>query len=373
MSWPVVLASGGPRERGRLYGAAAATRIGRSLELYEEVFRRYAGLSWADVRAHAEAFVEPIDAYDVQLLPEIEGIAEGAAAEAEDILTLNLRTEIMFGLDVRRDAAIGCTALGVAGVRGGPIVAQNWDWKPAVRETCVVLACAPHGRPAFVTVVEAGLVAKFGLNEHRLAVATNALNSSRDRGTPGVPYHAILRRILTSETIDEAIGAVLDGPRSSSANYLVGSADGRLVDLEVTPGGRDDAHVREGARLVHTNHFTWPTPRPFEDVGALDGDGSARRCDVAEAGLSAETPTAASIEDVLRDHANHPTSVCAHEDHAVDPIEDYVTIASFVAALGAGATWITDGPPCERPFEPVGVAGLLERARSTAASGVPTR
>jgi isopenicillin-N N-acyltransferase-like protein len=375
VTWPVVFASGGPRERGRAYGLAAASRIASSLELYDAVFRRYAELRWAQARDRAGAFVEAIDAYDVELLPEIEGIAEGAGVDAEDILALNLRTEIMFGLDVRpRAAPTECTALGIADVAGGPIVAQNWDWKPAVRQTCVILACAPHARPRFATIVEAGLLAKFGLNDHGLALATNALTSSRDRGEPGVPYHAVLRRILTSATFDEAVDAATGAQRASSANYLIGSADGRLVDLETTPGGPDDVHAAEGERLVHANHFTWPTPRPFRDVGRVDGEDSVQRHATTERAVATGGPSVDDVMAALRDHTGRPSSVCAHDDPSVEPVEDYVTVAAFVAALGSGRTWVTQGNPCEQPFEPLPAADLLARARregSARASAAP--
>src|SRR5437899_11395676 len=105
MSWPLVLAVGGPRERGRPYGSQVAGRVSRSIEIYDEVFRAYAGLEWKTVRDRAGAFVEAIDAYDHQVLPEIEGIAEGAGVDAEDVLALNIRTEVMYGL------ARECTAV----------------------------------------------------------------------------------------------------------------------------------------------------------------------------------------------------------------------------------------------------------------------
>ena len=374
MTWPVVLTSGGPRERGRAYGLAAAARIGSSLALYEAVFRRYADITWADARDRAGAFVDAIDAYDVELIPEIEGIAEGASVDAEDVLALNLRTEVMFGLDDRPSSVPReCTALAVADVPGGPIVAQNWDWKPAVRETCVILACAPRGRPRFVTIVEAGLLAKFGLNDHGLALATNALTSSRDHGEPGVPYHAVLRRILTSATFDEAVAAVTQPTRASSANYLIGSADGRLVDLEVTPGGPEASSASSGSRLAYANHFTWPAPRGFRDVGRVDGEDSVRRHAAAEAAITTSEPTLEDVRRVLRDHEGQPSSVCAHADPDVHPVDDYVTVASFVAALGSHRAWITDGNPCERPFEALDLEGLFGDAgdADTTATAAP--
>ena len=125
VSWPVVTVTGGPRERGRSYGEQARDRVHRSLGLYEKVVRHYTGMRWPAVRDRAGVFAGPIDDYDVRLLPEIEGIAEGAAVEADDILALNVRTEVMFGM-----ASGECTAIcTTANDREDAHVqlAQNWD------------------------------------------------------------------------------------------------------------------------------------------------------------------------------------------------------------------------------------------------------
>jgi isopenicillin-N N-acyltransferase-like protein len=364
----VVLAAGGPRERGRAYGAQAADRVRRSVEIYERVFALYAQLPWADVRGRAAAFVEAIDVYDVQLLPEIEGIAEGAGVEAEDVLAVNLRTEVMFGLDARAAHAAmkECTALGLRpGLTGGRVViAQNWDWKPLVRDTCVLLVCAPHDRPGFVTFVEAGMWAKCGANEAGIGLATNALQSSRDHGEPGVPYHAILRRVLTSPTFDEAVEAVTEGPRASSANYLIGHRDGPTIDIETTPGGPDASFGTGGSGLAHTNHFLWPSPRPFKDVGRIDGEDSLVRQARAERAL-AGTVTLDDVRTVLASHDDPRGTVCAHGDPSLDPAEDYVTVATMIADLTAGTLAISDGNPCEGPFETISIADLLQRARAS--------
>jgi len=53
---------------------------------------------------------------------EMQGVADGAGVEYEDILAMNVRTEIAFG--AFND---GCTALSwKAGEKS--LLAQNWDW-----------------------------------------------------------------------------------------------------------------------------------------------------------------------------------------------------------------------------------------------------
>ena len=256
--------------------------------------------------------------------------------------------------------------MGVAGTH--PLVAQTWDWKPGARHTVVVLVGAPHDRPGFVTIVEAGLLAKCGMNEAGVAVALNALQSSADRGEVGVPLHVGLRRAMTSGTFEEAVDAIERGPRASSGNYLVGARDGRVVDLEVLPGGPEE--VYRPSSLAHTNHFLRPTPRPFKDLARLDGDESVGRFEEADGALGVGEDLA-TITATLRSHERWPDSICQHGDPSDDPAMDHVTVAAMVADPVAGVLHAADGNPCERTFEAFDVADLLAAARTS--QGAPAR
>jgi isopenicillin-N N-acyltransferase like protein len=362
VGWPVVAVAGGPRERGRAYGERARDRIHGSLELYERVFRHATGLRWRDVVDRVGAFAGPIDDYDVRLLPELEGIAEGAAVEAEDVLALNVRTEVMFGMAARECTAV-CTGAN-AGENAHVLLAQNWDWKPDARATCIVLVAVPHDGPPFASFVEAGLLAKFGLNAAGLGVAANALTSSLDRGEPGVPFHAILRRILTSPSFDEAVHAVTSPVRASSANYLVASRDGRAADLEAAPGGGRSVTRTDGDRLAHANHFLAApggTADRGKDLERLDpASSSVARQAAAEAWTAGSSDP--SVDDLLETFADHDAPLCQHAAPGVAPEEAYETIATVAMDLTDGAFWITDGPPCTTAAERSDLASLVARA-----------
>lgn len=352
----MVAVAGGPRERGRAYGSGARDRVHGSLELYEAVFGHHTGLRWREVRDRAGAFADPIDAYDVRLLPELEGIAEGAAVDAEDVLALNVRTEVMFGMRPTE-----CTALCSAGSAEAPraLLAQNWDWKPGARHTCVLLVQKPHDAPASATFVEAGLLAKCGISSSGIGVAANALTSTLDRGVPGVPFHAILRRILTSSSFEEAVEAVRSPRRASSANYLVASSDGRAADLEALPGDRDHVAVREGARLAHANHFLERPPPGVRDLERLaPATTSSARQAAAERGV-AEAGTLDDLLEVLRDHE---APVCRHASPGDRPEEADETIAAIAMDLAAGSLWLTEGPPCTAEVERLELGTLLAQA-----------
>jgi isopenicillin-N N-acyltransferase like protein len=200
------------------------------------------------------------------------------------------------------------------------------------------------------------------MNEARIALTANALTSSRDRGEPGVPFHAILRAILTSATHGEATASVSRAWRASSANYLISSGDGAAVNLEVGPGGPETIFATTEPALAHANHFLWPD-RPFKDLGRIDGEDSVRRQSIAETALR-ERVDVETLAGVLRDHEGRPSSVCAHEDDGVVPQDDYVTVASLIMRPDDGEILLTRGNPCEAAYERYRVDELVAEARA---------
>ena len=331
----------------------------RSLELYEKIFRHHTSMRWPAVRARAGAFAGPIDDYDIRLLPEIEGIAEGAAVDAEDILALNVRTEVMFGMASRECTAL-CTPAG-GSEDAHVLLAQNWDWHPGARETCVLLVEAPHDGPPFVTLVEAGLLAKCGMNDRGIGLAATALTSTLDRGAPGVPFHAILRRILTSDSFDEAADAVTAPIRASSGNYLLASRDGRAANLEAAPGGPERVHRSDGQRHAHANHFLRPSRSGVKDLERIDDSStSLARQAAADTWVSAKAER--SIDDVLGALRDHSAPVCQHADGAESPEAANETIATVAMDLTDGALWVTEGPPCTAAAERFELGSLVSSA-----------
>jgi isopenicillin-N N-acyltransferase-like protein len=196
-----------------------------------------------------------------------------------------------------------------------------------------------------------------------VGVAANALTASLDRGATGVPFHAILRRILTSASFEEAVGAVVSPVRASSANYLIASGDGRAADLETAPGGREAVARFDGDRLAHANHFLAPPGGDGargKDLEGLDpSSSSVARQAAAEAVASAADPT---IDELLAALADHDAPVCQHAAPDAPPAEAYETIAAVAMDLTEGALWITDGPPCTTAAERSDLPSLVARA-----------
>jgi isopenicillin-N N-acyltransferase like protein len=367
-TYPHVRVAGSPFERGESYGTQTRARVQRSVESYSEVFAAGAGLDWRAVREMAKPFEDHIGAFGPAYLDELRGIASGAAVDVLDVLALNVRTEVIFSAKARdAAAALGtaeCTAFASVPAPGSPapvIVGQNWDFLLHTRETVVVLESQRTDGPNFVTVVEAGLLAKFGMNSAGLGLVTNALATDADTGEPGVPYHVLLRAIFDCETVAEALETLRRGRRSSSANYLVAHEDGAALDVEAAPGDASRLFVVDpDGPLLHTNHFLSGT---FEgrDVSLWAyPDSPVRLGTVRDAGRGETELDVDWAMAAVKDHSGFPNSVCRHPNPDDAATEQGATIASVVMEPASRTMWLADGQPCTRPFRRLDYADLLK-------------
>jgi len=355
---PRVSLSGPPRQRGRQYGEQARTRIRRSMTAYQQVFAHYVGWSWSKVVRQAGRYAKAIDDFSPTAMEEMRGIAEGAGITFGDVLALNVRSEVMFasaGRDHGKLPAVlanECSSFAVlpeASLHGHMLIGQNWDWLLHARDTVLLVDVRRKDGPDYVTIVEAGLLAKTGVNSAGVATCTNTLVSLLNDGRTGVPYHVMLRKLLDAESITEAASAVINAEKALSANYLLGQADGLAIDLEVVPGGPPSARVLMPARglLAHTNHYLWPE---FVKSGNWRGMNASTffRLHCLQSALDRAAPeiTVRGLQDALSDHRNFPQGVCGHGDKRLNEYERYATIASVIYDLSANEIYLSAGPPC---------------------------
>jgi isopenicillin-N N-acyltransferase-like protein len=358
--FPVISVAGDAIGRGRQYGSQARDRIHRSIEAYAETYHYYAGWNWRDATLDAQRFLPAIDAFAPTAVAELTGIADGSGVELEDVVAINVRTEVMYSNRMSNALAAApaeCSVFASVVPGRGTVVGQNWDWAPFALDTCVVLESAPEDGPAYTTVVEAGLLAKFGVNSDGFALMTNALSCTEDVADPEVPYHVMLRELITCGSIDEASDRLSSATRASSANYLFVDSGGRAVDVEARPGGRDKLHLLErDARgvLLHTNHFTSP------DFDAVDYTDLVATTTRTRLGRLAELVEAADdagrlamYEAAMTDHGNAPDSLCRHPDSRLPGPEQSMTVSSILVDLDARQLSVSEGPPCQRGYEPL--------------------
>ena len=363
-SFPHIRVKGSPYERGMQYGQQAAAHIQRNIKIYQGLFAHYIGWNWEQATEHALIYEAIIGDYRPQFLDEMRGIAEGAGIAYKDILALNVRTEIR-NAGIARTAPKECTAFVVLPPRtknAHTLICQNWDWVPPVAETIVILEAESDNSPNFVTVVEAGLLAKTGMNAAGIGLTTNALNCDLEKGEPGIPYHVILRAILETKNFSEAISAIVSHPRASSANYLVAHRDGESFNAETAPGNFSHAFIDFPKEDIyaHTNHYLNQNI-DFTDLGPWRGTDTLVRHQRMEKFLRTH-PSAITVPDLqiaLSDHFNFPDAICCHPDIHKSKFEQFMSIASIIMDLDINTMWLAEGNPCERAYRKITYNELL--------------
>lgn len=346
---PVISVKGKPGDVGFQYGAQCREMIHKNIRLYFRVFQHYAGLDHGQAVALARKFIPVIQAFDPHIFEEIRGIAEGAKVELEEILALNARTELMYPDRLATGECTALTALPEATAAGQMLLGQNWDWKPHLMETTVLLEAQQEGKPNVVTLTEAGIVGKIGLNSAGLGACLNILKAPV--GQVGVPIHVLMRGILNCERFGDAISKIAAMDRGSANNCLIAHRDGAAMDFEMAPQVLDFFYPEEGI-LVHTNHFTSDRLKPL-DASLTEFPDSLLRYGRAKQKLTARSGRI-SIEDfkeIFRDHLNHPDSICRHPDPRDPELEQAQTVASIIMNLTTKEVHICHGPPCENEYQ----------------------
>lgn len=348
---PEIELSGSPFEKGFAHGSACRAQVLRSLETYRARFARKwrNPFSWDDARAAARAFAPVLVGEFAPYAEEMRGIAEGAGVSFEDVLALNLRSEILYsGLAPDAPAPAGeCTAFAALppATAGGAVLAgQTWDYSLAQRDATVLARFpAEGGRPAFWMPLEAGMVGGKGVSAAGFCLTLNALSSPRTGG--GIPLHVRMRRILEAPTADEAFRRAAEPPFAAPACLTVTARDGRCTAFELDPDGAETLHPENGV-FVHTNHFLAPRYRD----GSPGGSTVARLERLSALLRSRPGLSSADVETFLSDHGNGPRSICVHPAPDLPP-EDLplasATNYAFVADLSAGRVRFAMGNPCE--------------------------
>jgi isopenicillin-N N-acyltransferase-like protein len=360
--FPIFTIQGPPRQRGRQYGRQAAKYIRTTLKLYLGRFAGEDAAAREQVHLRAREFGTLIGERYPEAYEEMIGIAEGVDCTVEEVVAINARTEILFG----RQPTDGCTGAVVLPERGGDrtIMGQNWDWWSASSDCAVILRIIPEKGPRILTFVEAGMLARSGMNSAGLGLCGNFLQSDRDFRADGIPIPVIRRAILASDTLPRAVGEVLRSPRAFSSNHLIGDKGGEAIDLEATPGEVFPVFA-EGGMLVHANHFNSVAARSkLVDVGIAKFPDSLFRERRVRAQLAA-APAPLGREALiaaLSDHFGYPDAVCRHP--APRPDGTIVeTVGSVVMELDAGRMWVAKGRPCCGKYRQV----LLDEGASEAA------
>jgi isopenicillin-N N-acyltransferase-like protein len=350
--FPLIEAAGPPREMGRQYGRGAAERIHRSIAIYERGFAEK-GVDWPLARQIAARFAPRIEQSYPRIAEEMRGIADGADLPYEDIVAINARTELLYGgfgtrpalPDDDIDGCTGAVALPSTTADGHLLHAQNWDWRDECAESSVVVRFAPDDGPRMLIFVEAGLMARVGLNDAGIAITGNFLECEHDGTRDGVPVPIVRRHALTHTSLGPALQTVLAAERAFSINLILSQREGEAFDLECTP---EEVFwlLPEDDILTHANHFvSLPARIKLKDRGlptngdSLYRDVRVRRYLKRDHGRI----TVDTFKQALADRFGAPRAVC--RSATVGPGGKVSsTVATVIMDTTAQKMWIAPRP-----------------------------
>lgn len=350
--FPLFDVAGSPDDVGLSYGRQTGDYIRRSIAIYQKAFARK-GVSWDLARRKAREFAPLVERYHGGLMRELVAIAKGAELPLEDVVAINARTELLYGqksaasAETDTDGCTGAIAMPEATANGHAIHGQNWDWRDECADSAIVLRVVPESGPRMLIFVEAGILARCGLNSAGIGITGNFLQTDRDFGLEGVPLPFIRRRILMSEALGQAVRVVFDAPRTFSNNLMISQRDGECVDLEATP---DEVFwiLPENGLLVHANHFVSSGAlAKVHDLGLETNTDSLYRDRRVRAHLAGR-PGKLDIEDfkeAFADRYGSPRAVC--RSPVLGPGgKTSSTVATIIMDTTAGKLWAA-----KRPYE----------------------
>lgn len=359
---PVVRAKGTNYEIGLAHGTQACERVHVTIENMKRSTKKTVGYDWAACCKIASAFLPAIRSRAPHYLEEIQGIADGAGAAFEDILTINCRTELgsLFGYQhgmnmesVKRITG-GCTSVGANHTRtesGTTIYGQTWDYSPDQRDAVIFNITRQENKPSIAWIGDAGLICRMaGLNTKGLGLCVNALFTDGPLNFSGMPLQFAIRYIMDQTSFPDAVQAAVDSRVASNVNFVICGREGEMVSIEFDCEHYGMLYMKNGT-ICHANTYHHPKMphAPYQEVQFPTDQIRDYRSQFLMDSFQGKTITAQKLMDLLCDHVNYPYSICSH-------IEEFSTLASTICDLDRLEMNVSVGTPCSgyylvKPFD----------------------
>mgnify|MGYP003584008589 CR=1 FL=1 len=357
--FPFVSVSGTPEARGRAKAQQPPDGVHKSPASYGQTLDDLGYDPMARSRL-IESFAREIENFAPPYLEEMRGTPASADVPFEDIVMVNARTEVIAKARAEKKKAaelepgVGCTGaliLPTRSANGRLIHGQNWDWRAECAETAIVLRVRNDNGPDILTFVEAGGLARSGLNSAGVSITANYLESDRDFRQLGVPLSLIRRKVLEQEHFALAIKAVATTPKSCSNNIMIGMAAGFGVDYECTTDEAFPIYPGNDDLIVHANHWVSEVALgKLRDTGRASTPESAYRDWRVRRLLNEKQQlTREDMKRALFDDFGSPYSVCrpprpgSHDNLSA-------TVAMVIMEPAAGLMEVAPLPALNRSF-----------------------
>ena len=261
-------------------------------------------MSWSEACAIGARFESYLQSTWPQYVEEMKGIAEGAGVDFASILTLNVRTEIAYGMAKDVD---GCTAFAWK-TKDASFLAQNWDWRYEQRDNIIKIRIEQPGFPTIHMMSEGGIIGKIGLNSSSVGVTLNAI-SALGVDYNKLPVHLALRTVLQSSSRKEAVEKLKRAGVAAACHITIADADTGAVGLECSSNDIVEMVQDDRGICTHSNHFVEPHHNAKNAKNTLP-DSPVRLDRIRLLLQKVQQPTMALLRETLKDKQDYPYAIC---------------------------------------------------------------
>ena len=349
--------SGTAYEQGLQHGYSLKMSIKKNVETYYDRFLAEAAIEKKDLLHNTKIYLDVLRNQSPEYVNAINGISEGSECDLLEIAMLNLRYELLYhalGKRYLEESVDGCTSFALLPEvmkNNHLIMGQNWDWIPDV--DCVLVTSIDVDGLKRISFTEAGIFAgKPGMNSEGIGLAVNGMYSVDDDWCRlERPFHLRCYDILRSKNMERALKTLTSTPRSCTANFILGHAPHRILNIELGPNKMRLIDAKDGV-ISHANHFSNPSLIGISEPHNPRRHLSEFRQKQMEALLMGQLPlNITEIQNILQDHENHPQSLCRHRDKQLPKSQHTITKIGMIMDLYDRKMWVTNGNPCKNDFE----------------------
>lgn len=336
--FPLLSVKGTAREIGFQHGKLIKERIQKTIKAYHLA----SGMEEEIIFKKAEIFKKAINGFNPDYSEEIEAIAKGSGAHPLWIYALNGRTELMSFMKNE------CTALYFA---KRSILAQNWDWAEALESLAVIMRIKREDGLEILQMTEPGIIGKIGLNNKGVGACLNFLHLNVE--LKGVPIHVLLRAVLDSYNLEEAVKKMENHEHGTASNILIGNNKGRFIDVEF--GDKKIfliGNSKEEEIFIHTNHYLknnslsslYPEDQDFTNTNARYDRAFKLSQEIREQSVD-------DMKKILMDKSNKEHPICRRYTRSEEFGLRGGTVCSIIMDLPKLEMHITKGNPTKHDYE----------------------
>ena len=284
------------------------------------------------------------------LMEEIDGMAAATNLSPEELLIVSGFTDFVDTVyntyrqkrETARLPIDDCTAFIVpdSTAAGAGFFGQTWDMHDTATEFVILLHAKPENDHEAMVFTTTGCVGQIGMNSAGVCVGINNLLGAD--GQIGVMWPFVVRKMLQTNTADEALQCLLSAPLAGAHNYLIFDKSGTGYNVEAMSTGHHIIPLND-VPISHTNHCVISDMEALAQVRPADSQASSEaRLGIADDYL-AKRPL--EIDDLIA--LTRADVVCTHSKAPYH-------IESCGAAIMRPQTnefWAVWGLPSENEYE----------------------